>query len=102
MTRQRDFQAPGCTVVHSLDRALDIALENAESETFVIGGAEIYSLALAQADRLYLTEIDADIQGDTSFPAFDSKHWREVSRKHHDKDDRHAYAFDFVIYERIV
>ena len=102
VTRQRDFQAPGCTVVHSLDRALEIALENVESETFVIGGAEIYALAMAQAERLYLTEIDADIQGDTFFPAFDSKHWREVSRKHHDKDDRHAYAFDFVIYERIV
>jgi dihydrofolate reductase len=100
VTRQHVFHAPGCIVVHSIDRALDIASKNSETEAFVIGGAEIYALAMAHADRLYLTEIDADIPGDTYFPSFDTTHWREVSRKHHDADDRHAYAFDFVIYER--
>lgn len=102
VTRQRDFQAPGCLVVHSIDRALQIARENGESETFVIGGAEIYALAMAAANRLYLTEIDSEVEGDTFFPAFDPTQWRQVSRKHHHADDRHAYAFDFVVYERIV
>ncbi|HTF21248.1 MAG TPA: dihydrofolate reductase [Chryseolinea sp.] len=102
VTRQQDFQAPGCVVVHSLDHALEIASDSGEAETFVIGGAEIYTLAMAQARRLYLTEIDAEVQGDTYFPPFDVANWQEVSRKHHDADDRHAYSFDFVIYERIV
>ena len=67
VTRQSSFIAPGCIVVNSLDRALEIALGNGEQEAFVIGGAEIYRLALAQADKLYLTEIEAVIEGDTFF-----------------------------------
>lgn len=101
VTRQSDFNAPGCIVVHSLERALEIAADNSEAEVFVIGGAEIYALALGRADRLYLTEINAEVDGDTYFPAFDTNRWREISRKHHQADDRHAFAFDFVIYEQL-
>lgn len=100
VTRQTSFNAPGCIVVNSLDRALEISRGNGEKEAFVIGGAEIYKLALAQADRLYLTEIDAVIQGDTFFPEFDKSEWREISRNHHTSDERHPYKFDFVVYER--
>lgn len=100
VTRQKNFLAPGCTVVHSIYDALAVARSNNEPEAFVIGGAEIYSLALPAADRLYLTEIDADIEGDTYFPFFDKAAWREISRRHHDADARHAFAFDFVVYER--
>lgn len=101
VTRQPEFNAPGCLIVHSLDRALDIARVNGEKEAFVIGGAEIYALALPVANRLYLTEIDAIVQGDTYFPEFDKAHWMEVSRKSHKADAKHAYAFDFVVYDRI-
>lgn len=101
VTRQPAFHAPGCLVVHSLDRALDIARLNGEGEVFVIGGAEIYTLALPVAHRLYLTEIDAEVQGDTYFPDFDKSQWREVSRRSHKADEKHAYAFDFVVYERL-
>nr|AIA18321.1 Dihydrofolate reductase [uncultured bacterium] len=101
VTRQRAFSAPGCIVVHNIDDALNLARTRGESEAFVIGGAEIYTLALANANRLYLTEIEADVDGDTYFPSFDKAQWKEVSRKHHDADQRHAYAFDFVVYERI-
>ena len=100
VTRQRAFSAPGCIVVHNIDDALNLARTRGESEAFVIGGAEIYTLALANANRLYLTEIEADVDGDTYFPSFDKAQWKEVSRKHHDADQRHAYAFDFVVYER--
>ena len=100
VTRQPKFNAPGCIVVHSLEHALDIARENDEQEAFVIGGSEIYKLALPVAHRLYLTEIDADVDGDTYFPEFPREAWTEISRKHHPKDDHHAYAFDFVVYER--
>nr|AIA17894.1 Dihydrofolate reductase [uncultured bacterium] len=101
VTRQRAFSAPGCIVVHNIDDALNLARTRGESEAFVIGGAEIYTLALANANRLYLTEIEADVDGDTYFPSFDKAQWKQVSRKHHDADQRHAYAFDFVVYERI-
>jgi dihydrofolate reductase len=100
VTRQKDFNAPGCHVVHSIDDALKIAEKNGEPETFVIGGAEIYSLALRKTNRLYLTEIKATVDGDTYFPEFDKKEWKEISRVPHSADERHVFAFDIVIYER--
>nr|AIA11212.1 Dihydrofolate reductase [uncultured bacterium] len=100
VTRQKKFQAPGCIVVDSLENGLAIAQDNDEPETFIIGGAEIYKLGLPHANRLYLTEIDAEIDGDTFFPAVDRNQWKEISRLHHATDSRHAFAFDFVIYEK--
>jgi len=101
ITRQRDFVAPGCTVMHSVEPALELARKNSETECFIIGGAEIYKLAMPQTTRLYLTEIDAHVEGDTYFPDIDMKDWKEVSRQHHPADQRHVYAFDIVVYDRI-
>ena len=100
VTRQPALTLPNCTVVHSLEEAVAIAREAGEQELFIIGGAAIYQLGLPLANRLYLTEIDATLSGDTYFPAFDKNNWKETSRQHHSADERHAYAFDFVIYER--
>lgn len=100
VTRQQRFDAGGCTVVHSLENALEIAKKENESEAFVIGGAEIYKLALPYTNRIYLTEINARVEGDTYFPVFDKNVWTETSRKHHAADDRHQFSFDFVIYEK--
>ncbi len=100
ITRQKDYQAEGASVVHDLESALDIARENGESEAFIIGGGEIYRMALSHADTLYLTEIQDSFDGDTYFPEFDKDNWDEVARVHHRKDDRHAHAFDFVTYSR--
>jgi dihydrofolate reductase len=80
---------------------MDLATKAGETELFIIGGSAIYQLGMPLAQRLYLTEIDANLEGDTYFPEFDRQNWKEISRKHHSVDDRHAYAFDFVIYERI-
>ena len=86
----------------SMDEALSQARQRHEGEEiFVIGGAQIYALALPKADRLYLTEIDAVLEGDTHFPMVDPTQWRESSRRHHPADDRHLYAFDFVVYDRV-
>lgn len=85
--------------VRSLDAAVAAA---AGSELMVIGGGEIYALALPFATTLHLTEIDAAVaDADTWFPAFDPTLWRESSREHRAADARHAYAFDFVEYARI-
>lgn len=98
VARNQDLVVPGATVAHSLEVALD---ENENGEVFVIGGAEIYAQALPHADKLYVTEVDADITGgDTFFPPIDLREWRETSRESHEKDDRNEYNYAFVTYER--
>ncbi|MCS6946179.1 MAG: dihydrofolate reductase [Steroidobacteraceae bacterium] len=69
-------------------------------ELIVAGGAALYREALPQARRIYLTEIDADIDGDVHFPPLDRSVWRETCRERHPADARHAYPMDFVILER--
>jgi dihydrofolate reductase len=101
ITRQQGFVAPGCAVFHDIAKGIDLAKKNGETECFIIGGAEIYKLGMPFTSRLYLTEIQTTIDGDTFFPAFDKSEWRETSRTHHPADERHAYAFDFVTYEKI-
>lgn len=101
ITRQKDLEAPGCIVLHAVEPALEIARKNGEQECFIIGGAEIYKLAMPHTTRLYLTEIDAVVDGDTYFPEIDQSQWKEVSRTHHPADERHAYAFDIAIYDKI-
>ena len=99
VTRREDFKAP-CPVVHSVEEGIELARKTNGQELFIIGGAEIYALAMPFAQRLYLTEIYAEINGDTFFPEFKFYDWTEVSRKPHPADDRHAFAFDFAVYER--
>ncbi len=99
VTRKKDFIAPGCVVVNSLEAGINLAKQANEKEVFVIGGAEIYKLSLPIATRLYLTEINGNIEGDTFFPAIDDT-WKETSRVHHEKDSRHAFDFDFVVYDK--
>jgi dihydrofolate reductase len=100
ITRQENFSAPGCHVFPNMTDALNFAKAENNNEVFIIGGAEIYALALPYANKLYLTEINAHIEGDTYFPLFDAQEWNEISRNHHAADERHAHAFDFVIYQR--
>lgn len=101
VTRQKNLNAPGCIVVNDVTKAIDTAKDGDEKEAFVIGGAEIYKLTLSSAHKLYLTEIQAAVEGDTYFPSFDKNDWKETYRKHHPSDERHKFAFDFVIYDRI-
>ncbi len=100
VTRQKGFRAANCTIAHSVEEGIELANKNHEQEAFVIGGAEIYTLGFPKAQRLYLTEIDAIIDGDTRFPEFNKQDWSEKSRIHHSADERHKFAFDFVVYER--
>ncbi|GAB4042824.1 dihydrofolate reductase [Spirosoma litoris] len=103
ITRNPDFTATGVTVVHTLEEAIESAkkADRATNEIFVIGGAEIYAMALPIATTLYLTEIHQSFEGDTYFPTFDKADWKEVSRRPHPVDERHAVPFDFVEYERV-
>jgi len=98
LTRQAGFEAPGCIVAASLDAALAAVREAVE--IFVIGGAEIYRLALAHADRVYLTLIDAAFDGDATFPALDPALWHEAEREHHPPAGGRAFGFAFLRYDR--
>jgi dihydrofolate reductase len=98
VTRDRAFAAAGAEIVHGLDEAL--ALCRGSDEVFVIGGAQLYADALPRAQRLLLTEIDADFEGDTSLPAPASSEWNEASRERHPANDTRSFAIDFVDYRR--
>jgi dihydrofolate reductase len=99
VTRRDAYAAPGCLVAHTLDAAFRLGA--AAAEVFVIGGAELYAQSLMRADRIYLTEVHAHVDGDTFFPALDRTHWRETEREYHAADARHAHAFSFVTLERL-
>lgn len=86
ITRDREWRVPGVEVAHSFDEALDLA--GPADRVFVIGGGEVYAVALPFADHLELTEVDAEPEGDTWFPEWDPAQWREVAR-----DQRDGYAF---------
>ena len=98
ITRSRGWAHAGCRVAHSLEEAL--AAVASAKQAFVIGGAEIYALALPLADRLYFTEIDAEFEGDALFPEFDRTQWREVSRESRRVDGAGGFGYHFVVYER--
>jgi dihydrofolate reductase len=101
VSSQRDYVAPGALVVSSLAEALRAAEHAGEDEAFVIGGTRLYAEALAIADRLVLTRVHAVVEGDTVFPSFDETQWREVERREHPADDRHAHAFTIFTLERV-
>ena len=98
LTRDASYEADGCDVAHSAAQALELA--GGAEEIMVIGGGEIYRLFLPVADRIYLTRVDADSDGDTIFPAPDAAEWELVSSDAHAADDRHAYAFEVMRYDR--
>lgn len=98
ITRQKDYKAPGCILVHTLEEAIRKA--EGDSQPFVIGGGEIYKHALDYAQTIELTEVDGEFEGDTHFPQFSTDEWKEVERTHHPKDEKHDYAFDFIRYEK--
>jgi dihydrofolate reductase len=98
LTRDRAFRAEGAEAVHSLAEAQQAAA--GAPRLMVIGGAELYRLALPAARLLYLTEVDAEVDGDVRFPAFRREEWRELGREAHPADARHAYPYSFVTLER--
>ncbi len=97
-------EVPGCVCVPTFSDALRIAEDEGKfvpnDEVFVIGGAQIYELAMCQSVRLYRTVVDAEIEGDTFFPEYDTSQWKRVWSKSHEADERHSYAFTMEVFER--
>lgn len=97
LTRQDNFSAPSeVQIIHDLAE-----IKTLPGEVFVIGGAEIYAQTIGLAEKIYLTEVKADINGDSYFPSIDPSNWRETARQSYKKDDKNQYDYDFVVFERI-
>ena len=91
VSRDNTFQASGCTVVHSLQDALQVA--SSAAEVMLGGGATLYEQMLPQAQRIYLTEVDANIEGDARFPQFDEQQWQTVWYQTQPVDQKHQYSY---------
>jgi len=98
VTRNPAYSAPGVIAVNSLEAAISACGD--DNEIFVIGGAELYLQAIALADRIYMTEIDADIHGDAHFPEFKRSEWLELSRETHSQLEPQPLQYQFVVYHR--
>lgn len=97
LTRDAGYKAEGVEIVVSIEKALSMI--DKEQEAFVIGGSQVYKVFLPHTKRIYLTQVKANTDGDSYFPALGAE-WHEVSRENHPKDERHAYSFSFVTLEK--
>lgn len=98
LTRDPSFAAKDVLVARTPEEAL--ALAAGAEEAIVFGGAEIFRLFMPLADRMYVTEIDAEFEGDTFFPKFDRAEWQEVERREHAPDEKDPYRYAFVTLDR--
>jgi dihydrofolate reductase len=105
LSRDGSFEPDGALVCETLNEALQIAREQAADdgaeEVCVIGGASVFAEALPRAKRLYLTEVDAEVEGDVTLPAFDENGWREIKRAAYPAGPDDDYPFVFRVLERI-
>lgn len=98
LTRNVAYQAQGCTIVHSIDQAI---AEAGDEEIMVIGGTMLFEQFLPKADRLYLTLIEEEFEGDTYFPEIDFAKWVETSRKSFSPKKQRPFTFHFVVMDRL-
>lgn len=99
MTRDPYYQVDHCIVVSSIDDAIAAASDE-HQEFFIIGGAEIYQQLLPSIQRLYLTLIHQEFEGDVYFPELNMSEWEEISRAAHTADEKNVYAYSFIVLER--
>ncbi len=100
ITRNKNFKDNGAIIVNSIEEAIKVSRSSTDEEIFIIGGGEIYKLGLEFVDKLYMTEIYGNIEGNTYFPKWNKKDWIEISRISHPKDNNHNFSFDYIIYKK--
>ncbi|MBM7602098.1 dihydrofolate reductase [Metabacillus crassostreae] len=100
LTRDHSYKMDGCKVLHSIEEILELS-KNTDENIFVIGGAEIFKEILPYSDRLYMTHIHHNFEGDTFFPQLKETDWETLSVEAGIKDIKNPYEFDFVIYQKI-
>ena len=101
VTRQDDYKAEGCLVVNSVEEAIELAQKAGDIEPFIIGGGQIYKYAIDNnlVDRVYLTKVHTEIDGDTYFEDLDDS-WKLIHTDLHSSDEKHPFAFTFQTFER--
>ncbi|MEY8752035.1 dihydrofolate reductase [Alkalicoccobacillus gibsonii] len=99
VTRNKDYLADGCEVVHTIDEAK--ALFHPDEETFVIGGTELFKLFMDDADRMYITRIEGVFNGDTFFPEVPEEEWKLVSSREGVVDEKNKHKHQYEVYERV-
>ncbi len=99
ITRQENYQVEGAVVVHSLEEAQAVA--SADSELFIIGGGQIYELALSSADKLHVTRVHTEVDGDTRFPHVQWDDWTLVNTERHSADEKNDYDYTFESYQKV-
>lgn len=102
VTRNKDWDPknPRAQVVRSLEESIVAARQTDCKEAFIIGGGQIYEESMVLADRIYMTRVDAALEGDAYFPLIDEKKWTMVSHRDFPSDEKHAYAYHFQVWER--
>jgi dihydrofolate reductase len=101
ITRRTDYAPENVIVVNTLEDAIQVAREARDDEAFIAGGAEIYEQAMHRADRMYLTRVHAEIEGDTFFPEFDDvSEWHLTDAEHCEADEKNEYPYSFLTYDR--
>jgi dihydrofolate reductase len=98
LSREAGYQAQGCTVLGSLEKVYERFADT--DEIMIMGGADIYKQTLGKAKRIYLTEVHAEVEGDTYFPKFDREQWKEIERQDFKADEKNQFDYSFVILER--
>ncbi|HAT70411.1 MAG TPA: diacylglycerol kinase [Flavobacteriaceae bacterium] len=96
ITRNRDYTKEGCIVVHNLEDALKIA--EGDTQPFIIGGGEIYKLALNASEKIELTRVHDTFEADAFFPEIDLSKWELINEEFHEKDERHSVSFTYLTY----
>ncbi len=99
ITRNSDYAAQGAHVVSTLAEALELAKE--DDQPYIVGGGEIYQLAMPYLNRMELTIVHHDFEGDTHFPNYTEEEWKTTHTERHEADERHAYPFTFITLDRI-
>lgn len=100
VTRQTSYKQEGCTVLNSIEELLGYCAQNESEEYFVIGGAEIFKEILSAADRLYITFIHKEFEGDTFFPSLNMDEWALTSQEKGPENEKNPYFYEFLKYDR--
>lgn len=98
VTRREEYKPAGVIVARDLSAAIEAAA--GDDEVFVIGGGEIYRQAIEMADRIYLTRVHAEVEGDVTFPEIDWSQWRNLEETHHAADAKNQFAHTFAVLTR--
>jgi dihydrofolate reductase len=98
ITRQKEYQAEGCMIVDSMEKALEICPKDETS--FIIGGGEIYNIGLPYTDKIEITRVHHDFEADTYFPEIDPNEWKTILSEFNEKDEKHLYDYTYQTFTR--